>query len=711
VAYFAHAQPQQVPILKIINPTLTGNKWALFDEQSTNVQVSGSSNQSIKPANSNSWWDSPAIFDVNTCLITQWNSYTGRYRIKALPPQGITYEVQFPKIYNITKICIYTQINNGTDSLQFASGTPFNYSHFATVKNEATSGTWYDLNTNVTTEWLRITVGENWGYLNEIVFYGTVNQNITQPPPVFKKTIAKPVDSIIATNIFFGMGRSGDGNYYDEGWSGGMRYYMAAAYLQYANGSLKHPSGTASDVEYLNGVRLKNSGSNVHFCFGSLVDSSMVSASNNSGGDWADQKPIPSAYANENTWQRFNYATQTVDTGIGTGILTMNEIADDPSSYDRAAWSLRKYAIGGRQYLNLTAIEPDNEKDGPFKKAGYFYPYQIAAAMSAYYDGHGGQITYNGDSVGVWGTGVKLIFPALSYINSDYIESILHWWKYNRPVGFKPCPVDIFNVHSYPSTLEVQWTGQGHAVNPENTIYNLEKKLDTSLYYATLMDAGLYNTELGFDAYLDNRKTSSFTAIYPFGGKNEEQIQADWIIRSYLLHAARGISMYQYWLGDQGRYSNTSGTFNASGFLKWDSEANWLPVYEKRPAWYHLQAFKNNLINYVFKQEVRQDSLRMQLYINSKDSTQRAWIIWMASSSGSVNDVYLNLPSSYKMVTLSDNNPNGIIQNGTGNLQFTATESPKIILFKQPPKIPAYKKYVLKRKYSVWKFVINIVNP
>ncbi|HRD44561.1 MAG TPA: hypothetical protein PLN30_12430, partial [Ferruginibacter sp.] len=91
---------------------------------------------------------------------------------------------------------------------------------------------------------------------------------------------------------------------------------------------------------------------------------------------------------------------------------------DDPSSYDRAAWSLRKYAIGGRQYLNLTAIEPDNEKDGPFKKAGYFYPYQIAAAMSAYYDGHGGQITYNGDSVGVWGTGVKLIFPALSYINS-----------------------------------------------------------------------------------------------------------------------------------------------------------------------------------------------------------------------------------------------------------------------------------------------------
>ncbi|HRD44714.1 MAG TPA: hypothetical protein PLN30_13195, partial [Ferruginibacter sp.] len=103
VAYFAHAQPQQVPILKIINPTLTGNKWALFDEQSTNVQVSGSSNQSIKPANSNSWWDSPAIFDVNTCLITQWNSYTGRYRIKALPPQGITYEVQFPKIYNITK--------------------------------------------------------------------------------------------------------------------------------------------------------------------------------------------------------------------------------------------------------------------------------------------------------------------------------------------------------------------------------------------------------------------------------------------------------------------------------------------------------------------------------------------------------------------------------------------------------------------------------
>lgn len=687
----------KVPIVKVINPTLTGATHSLYDEQSSNVQVSGSSDPSIKPANSNSWWDSPAIFDANTCLITQWNSYTGRYRIKALPPEGITYEFKFNGNYNITKICIFTQYVNAGKNIVIKSGTPFNYTNVVDSITTFSNNAWNDFTTNFNSRWVQIKVSEDFGYLNEVVFYGTLIGSADSPEEVIKVMPKRPLDSIMATNIFYNMGRSADGKYYNTHWTGGLRYFAAAAYLQYADGSLKFGAGTADTLEYLATKMLKDSGSNVHFVMGSLVDSGMVGSLNNSGGDWADQKPIPTSLGNEATGQSFNYGSQDVSTGAGSGyILTFNEIAENPASYARAAASLRKYAKGNKKYLNIGYIEPDNEKDGTFKKAGFMYPYQIAAMVSTYYDGNEGTVTYSGDSVGVWGTGVKLIFPALSYTYPDYIEAMTHWWRYNRTgVGGanKVYPFDVFNVHQYPGTLEVQFSGTGKAVSPERTdVYNLKAKLDTALYFSAIYGTPLVNTEIGFDAYTDTvKRNNSFQAIHAFGTKNVEQIQADWTIRSYLLHAAKGVTMYQYWLADQGNYETTSGTFNATGYLKWNTEGGGLAYLQKRPSYYFYKTIKNRLGNYRFvSEEIIQDTLYKQLYQSITDTTQKAYVIWLGTENESSKSTatYLGTITSSSLVQFDLTETGNETNLGVNNPTITATETPQIIMFKMESDVP-----------------------
>jgi len=687
----------KIPIVRVINPTLTGATHSLYDEQSTNVQVSGSSDPSVKPANSNDWWTSPAIFDANTCLITQWNSYTGRYRIKALPPEGITYEFKFNGNYNITKICIFTQLANASKSVVIKSGTPFNYTNLVDSITTFTNGAWNDYTTNFDSRWVQLKVSEDFGYLNEVVFYGTLIGSADSQEEVIKVMPKRPLDSIMATNIFYNMGRSADGQYYNTHWTGGLRYFAAAAYLQYADGSLKFGAGTADSLEYLSTKMLKDSGSNVHFVLGSLVDSGMVQGRNNSGGDWADQKPIPTSLGDTTSGQSFNYNTQTVSTGLGSGlILTYNEIAENPASYARAAWSLRKYAKGNKSYLNINSIEPDNEKDGTFKKAGYMYPYQIAAMVSTYYDGDEGTITFSGDSVGVWNTGVKLIFPALSYTYPDYIEAMTHWWKYNRTGtggANKVYPFDYFNVHQYPGTLEVQFSGSGQAVSPERTdVYNLQGKLDTALYYAAIYGTPLLNTEIGFDAYIDtNKRNSSFQAIHAFGTKTVEEIQADWIIRSYLMHAANGVTMYQYWLADQGNYETTSGTFNATGFLKWNVYSGGLALLQKRPSYFYYKTLKNRLGNYRFvSQEILQDSLYKQLYVSNTDSTNKAYIIWLGTEneSSKSTSTYLGTITSSKLIQFDLTEMGDETNLGVNNPTITATETPQIILFTEGSIVP-----------------------
>lgn len=107
------------------------------------------------------------------------------------------------------------------------------------------------------------------------------------------------------------------------------------------------------------------------------------------------------------------------------------------------------------------------------------YPYQQAAYLSALYDGHDNTIQFKAEPVGVRNSGLsidemKLIFPGLTYVNPTYIKAMMWWWKWNRKNG--DAPFDIFNIHLYPSTLNItQHYLNAQAVMPESGVFEMEK--------------------------------------------------------------------------------------------------------------------------------------------------------------------------------------------------------------------------------------------
>lgn len=675
----------KIPVAEIINPTLTANENAFIDEQSSNELVGGKSNPSKTPAVCNNWWDPQAV--NSTCVQIQHHPN----RINNLPGK-ITYDFKFNGSYILQKICIFVVPNNTPapdNAITFKTGEPFNFtSTIATIADSGAIGTphWLDIDVNnKSTQYVQIEYGQNFGTVREVVYYGQrvglepVNEMADYSP-------VKTFDSTIATNIVFQMGQSSDSKNYDSAYYGGLRWFAAAAYLLKKDLSFKHPSGTGNDVEVMFNNRIVGTGSNLHYAFGSLVDSSMITPTNNSGGDWAAQKPINTNLINEATADRLY------------GICTFNEIAENPQSYAQAAWNLKRFAAA-YYLLGHKAIEPDNEKDGTFKGAGFMYPYQQAAMLSAYYDGHNNTVKFNGQSVGVRNTGltvdqIKLISPGLANINPTYIRAMLYWFKWRRANG--TTPFDIFNVHCYPTTLGMQFSGDtGRALMPESNLYHLEQKLDTAKYFANLMKVPLINTESGFDVYpeiqqypseycpITNKYGGSFMAIHAFGGKSEADIQGEWLLRNYLLHNSRGIVYYQYWLADQYKSGTTCGTFNASGLLSYDTVINWKPLYKPRPAWYYLTTAKSVLAGYKFTSESKNGNIRQQLYTLISDPAKKAFVVWYATDNNSSSAQVINFSkvADYKIITLN-NSTTGSSSTGTGNsVTVTINELPKIILF------------------------------
>lgn len=677
---------EKIKVLNIINPSLTANENAFIDEQDHHRLINGKSDQSVTPKSCGNWWDFSETHKSSCIQLSYHPNRVGN------TPGSITYDFEFDGMYHLEKICIFIDPNKSHkagNQLLIKSGIPFKYhQNISTLKDDGTiSGTgWVDLDCNVQTQYVQLVYGENFGSIREIVFYGKPIQK--KPSSTISYAFSqKYFDSICGTNIIMQMGQSADGKNYDEAWVGGLRWFAAACYVLNKDLSLKDQYGTASELESNWNQRIIASGSKLHYAFGSLVDSSMISPTNNSGGDWANQKPIPTSLINEKTADRFN------------GICTFNEIADKPQSYAQAAYNLKRLAMGLYQ-LGHRAIEPDNEKDGTFKNAGFMYPYQQAAYLSALYDGHDNTLNFKGENVGVRNTGLgieqmKLIFPGLTYVNPTYIKAMIWWWKWNRKNG--DAPFDVFNIHLYPSTLNItQHYLNAQAVMPESTVFEMDKKLDTAKYFAALMHKPLINTETGYDAYEEKlrfpnefctdkvRWGNSFMAIHPFAHKTPEAIQGEWLLRTMLLHNSKGIACYQFWLADQYKEGTVCGPFNATGFLKHDTVINWKQLYVPRLAWYYIQCFKTQLKGYELKEEKHQNQVRYLFYENKNSTTfTHALVFWHATGDGSSAKENFKLPANQNYQLLTPNKSvQGKISNGNGaTVELQVEELPQIIFY------------------------------
>lgn len=675
----------KIPVVKIYNHTLTGNENALIDNQNSYPGT---------PTGQNSWWNDIATYLANPVLITQDNGYTGAFRTTALPPEGINFSLRFNGLYQITKIAVYIEPKNSGDKGHciVLSGTPYSFNDtLVNIHDNGSLGSaaWFETSMNDTTRWINLRItNTQFGVIREVVCFGNLIGSAdadTWTIPTAPAATNVLVDTCVGMNIYYGMGQDFDGvNKYDEGWKGGTRTFAAAKYVMDSLGNLYHPSGAANSLEASFMQRVTATGGNQYYCYGSVINKAMAE-DKGSAGDWADQKPIDIALGDVVNGQRYS------------GKLTFNEIATIPASYAHAAFNFLRLARGNHLY-GAKVIEPDNEKDGSFKNAGFMYPEQLACMMSVYWDGHNGTVTYNDSIVGVRNysalNDMQILSPAFSYISSRYWDCMMLWFQTFR-AGFSKgvYPLDGLSVHSYPGTFEVQFSGTGEAVYPERVdIFNLPYKLQISRNYAYAMgNKPVFNTEIGFDTY---RKVhphpeascgavewgGSFVAIKDTTEQPPYTLQAQWLLRAYLLHISYGIPVRMFWLADQARLNYGCGVFAAAGLLEWsDDHEIGVPTYIKKKSYYFLKTLQNRLAGYSYKSQTITDSLYKQLYI--KSGSDSVYVVWYASHSNRSQLNSIGNFTSYNVITPTNGSETGTSVTGTGVLNLVVEETPKIIYF------------------------------
>ncbi|WP_411275034.1 hypothetical protein, partial [Daejeonella sp.] len=243
-------------------------------------------------------------------------------------------------------------------------------------------------------------------------------------------------------------------------------------------------------------------------------------------------------------------------------------------------------------------IEADNERDrwwvGP---RAYQTGRQYAAHLSAFYDGHKGRL---GRNVGVKTADptMKVVMAGLSKADVNYVKDMIAWCRENRGYrvdGSVDLCFDVINYHLYSNdALSTQWGTATRGVAPELSEIGrvADEFVAMSRDYAKGID--VWVTEAGYDI-----NSGSPQRAIAIGNKSALITQADWILRSSLLYARRGIKkLFFYQLFDDNTYSSIQ--YGSSGLVE---------GLNRRPAADYILQTTNLMGNYTYQQTLSQDPL------------------------------------------------------------------------------------------------------
>jgi len=322
-------------------------------------------------------------------------------------------------------------------------------------------------------------------------------------------------------------------------------------------------------------------GKNIIFCINKIPNW----YANTSSDEWFDQRiqifgrssTDPASYIDvaEYAWQlvaRYGSVTYQSD------LLKVNQTArwnGDPINQPKSGMNLIKY------------IELENEPDRPWKSVNYKYtPQELAAFCSAVWDGHEGKL---GKHVGVKNVDkqIKVVLPGLAWLNTWYISEMKKWFEQNR--SDKKFCADVLNFHHYSNEknpfpgMEVNlWEGAGCSPETDKLDYRLK---ETKMWcQQNLPTCEVWYSEFGYDTNPPSTVLSQYPKLY--GNKTAEQLQAQWLLRTYLYGLSAGFDKLMMFnlcdedSADKGYLFGSSGllTSQATGFkrkLSW-GKVDWL---------------------------------------------------------------------------------------------------------------------------------------
>ncbi len=194
-------------------------------------------------------------------------------------------------------------------------------------------------------------------------------------------------------------------------------------------------------------------------------------------------------------------------------------------------------------------LECDNERDKWWKgRNGYQTGREYAANLSAFYDGNKNTM---GPGVGVKNadTSMQVVMCGIASATPDYVKGMIDWCKEFR--GYKADGTvnfcwDVINYHFISNDSRTSQSGYPtRGMAPEVGSADSTAKSFMNAAHLFARDMPVWITETGYDD-----TTSPYQAI-PIGNKCGSRTKADWILRTSLLYARKGIQkVFFYQLTD-----------------------------------------------------------------------------------------------------------------------------------------------------------------
>ncbi len=299
----------------------------------------------------------------------------------------------------------------------------------------------------------------------------------------------------------------------------------------------------------------------------------------------------------------------------------------------------------------ITYLEDWNEQDKYWmgatgslqQEAAYFSPFEYAAMLSADYDGHESTLQFTIQNqncsddypVGIKNAdpGMKVVMSGITGLNLDYVKGIQLWARMNRKD--QAFPADVLNFHHYSNNFGGQ-SGppkkNSHGVSPEED--QLYQKLKSIVDYRNkyLPEKELWLSEFGYDVHPQSPQKAP-----PIGPFTSEEVQAQWVIRSFLAIAAAGFDKAQLFTMTDGYKSNPAQMFSTCGLVELAKEQDPttpLPDFTPRTVWYYVYTMKNRLKGFRFKQILSSNVENVNIYEfeSGKNPDQKVYAVWATSS-------------------------------------------------------------------------------
>ncbi|MFN8207979.1 MAG: sugar-binding protein [Bacteroidales bacterium] len=292
--------------------------------------------------------------------------------------------------------------------------------------------------------------------------------------------------------------------------------------------------------------------------------------------------------------------------------------------------------------------EQDRSWEGPDKR---FTPQEYAAMASANIDGHCGTM---GANLGLRQADpdARFVMGGLAGLGTDYVNQMMQWFSENRPD--KLWPVDVINMHHYCDKNGLIGT------SPEDGLLKQKVAVVAQWRDENAPESEFWLTEFGYDM-----NSQSVNRVPVFAGFTQEQVQAQWLLRSFLILSSTGVDRAAQFMLRNQEPTNAEPRFRDCGLTS-SHNIGYIP----KLSWYAVYLMKNTLAGLYFDQFITENSDVWAYRYTHPDSSRQVVALWSPTSSGKTYSYRMPVPGGFNSATLVS--VNGTISGSREPLEVSA---------------------------------------